>query len=99
MRAVAPEGDISLVGRPEWRSVRGDRVTQALQPVDHRTLRPGHGQIERRTPTILTTLPLDEERHAEAAVQLAFAVHVAHHPRLAAIRRLVDHDVRQALVA
>jgi hypothetical protein len=30
--------------------------------------------------------------------QLAFAVHAAHHPRLAAIRRQVDQDVRQALV-
>ncbi|MFE5487347.1 TetR/AcrR family transcriptional regulator [Streptomyces sp. NPDC056527] len=48
---------------------------------------------------ILTTLPLDEERRAEAAAQLAFAVHAAHHPRLGAIRRQVDDDVKQALVA
>ncbi|MEU7011477.1 TetR/AcrR family transcriptional regulator [Streptomyces sp. NPDC046332] len=46
---------------------------------------------------ILTTLPLDEERRAEAAAQLAFAVHAAHHPRLASIRRQVDHDVREVL--
>ncbi|MFE5631015.1 TetR/AcrR family transcriptional regulator [Streptomyces sp. NPDC056470] len=48
---------------------------------------------------VLTTLPLDEERRAEAAAQLAFAVHAAHHPRLAAIRRQVDHDVREVLAA
>ncbi|MET9759404.1 TetR/AcrR family transcriptional regulator [Streptomyces sp. NPDC006372] len=48
---------------------------------------------------ILTTLPLDAERRAEATAQLAFAVHAAHHPRLATIRRQVDQDVRQALAA
>ncbi|WP_055712823.1 TetR/AcrR family transcriptional regulator [Streptomyces torulosus] len=48
---------------------------------------------------ILTTLPVDAERRAEATAQLAFAVHAAHHPRLAAIRRQVDEDVRQALAA
>ncbi|MGW6917236.1 TetR/AcrR family transcriptional regulator [Kitasatospora sp. NPDC054939] len=48
---------------------------------------------------VLTTLPLDEERRAEAAAQLAFAVQAAHHPGLAAIRHRVDHDVRQALAA
>jgi AcrR family transcriptional regulator len=48
---------------------------------------------------ILTTLPVDAERRAEATAQLAFAVHAAHHPRLAAIRRQVDQDVRQALAA
>ncbi|WP_055538537.1 TetR/AcrR family transcriptional regulator, partial [Streptomyces neyagawaensis] len=48
---------------------------------------------------ILTTLPVDAERRAEAAAQLAFAVHAAHHPRLAAIRRQVDADIRQALTA
>jgi AcrR family transcriptional regulator len=47
---------------------------------------------------VLTTLPLDAERRADATAQLAFAVHAAHHPRLAAIRRQVDQDVRQALV-
>jgi AcrR family transcriptional regulator len=46
---------------------------------------------------ILTTLPVDAERRAEATAQLAFAVHAAHHPRLAAIRRQVDQDIRQAL--
>ncbi|MER5574841.1 TetR/AcrR family transcriptional regulator [Streptomyces massasporeus] len=46
---------------------------------------------------ILTTLPLDAERRAEATAQLAFAVHAAHHPRLAAIRRRVDQDIREAL--
>ncbi|MEV4949751.1 TetR/AcrR family transcriptional regulator [Streptomyces sp. NPDC053755] len=46
---------------------------------------------------VLTTLPLDEERRAEAAAQLAFAAQAAHHPRLAAIRRQVDRDVRDAL--
>jgi AcrR family transcriptional regulator len=48
---------------------------------------------------ILTTLPLDAERRAEATAQLAFAIHAAHHPRLAAIRRQVDQDIRQALAA
>ncbi|MDN0194113.1 TetR/AcrR family transcriptional regulator [Streptomyces sp. S.PNR 29] len=48
---------------------------------------------------ILTTLPLDAERRADATAQLAFAVHAAHHPRLAAIRRQVDQDVRQALAS
>ncbi|MFF9809947.1 TetR/AcrR family transcriptional regulator [Streptomyces coeruleorubidus] len=46
---------------------------------------------------ILTTLPVDAERRAEATAQLAFAIHAAHHSRLAAIRRRVDKDVRQAL--
>lgn len=46
---------------------------------------------------ILTTLPVDAERRAEATAQLAFAIHAAHHSRLAAIRRQVDQDVRQAL--
>lgn len=48
---------------------------------------------------ILTTLPLDEERRAEAAAQLAFALQAAHHPRLASIRRQVDHDVRDVIAA
>ncbi|MEU1849471.1 TetR/AcrR family transcriptional regulator [Streptomyces sp. NPDC019990] len=48
---------------------------------------------------ILTTLPVDADRRAEATAQLAFAVHAAHHPRLAAIRRQVDRDVREALAA
>lgn len=48
---------------------------------------------------ILTTLPVDAERRAETTAQLAFAVHAAHHPRLAAIRRQVDQDVRRALAA
>jgi AcrR family transcriptional regulator len=48
---------------------------------------------------ILTTLPVDAERRAEATAQLAFAVHAAHHPRLAEIRRQVDQDIRQALAA
>ncbi|MEU6799462.1 TetR/AcrR family transcriptional regulator [Streptomyces neyagawaensis] len=48
---------------------------------------------------ILTALPVDAERRAEATAQLAFAVHAAHHPRLAAIRRQVDEDIRQALAA
>ncbi|GAB2874143.1 hypothetical protein GCM10027074_47420 [Streptomyces deserti] len=48
---------------------------------------------------ILTTLPVDAERRAEAVAQLAFAVHAVHHPRLAAIRREVDRDVRRALAA
>ncbi|MFH8901776.1 TetR family transcriptional regulator C-terminal domain-containing protein [Streptomyces coeruleorubidus] len=46
---------------------------------------------------IRTTLPVDADRRAEATAQLAFAVHAAHHPRLAAIRRQVDQDIRQAL--
>lgn len=48
---------------------------------------------------VLTTLPVDAERRAEATVQLAFAVHAAHHPRLAAIRHQLDQEIRQALAA
>lgn len=46
---------------------------------------------------ILTTLPVDAERRAEATAQFAFAVHAAHHPHLAAIQQQVDQDIRQAL--
>ncbi|MFD9035433.1 TetR/AcrR family transcriptional regulator [Streptomyces sp. NPDC059567] len=72
----------------------GERIEERMARVDA-GLPPRQALRE----LILTTLPLDDERRAEAAAQLAFAVHAAHHPRLAAIRRQVDHDVRQALVA
>ncbi|WP_407547598.1 TetR/AcrR family transcriptional regulator [Streptomyces sp. Pv4-95] len=48
---------------------------------------------------ILTTLPVDAERRAEATAQLSFAVHAAHHPGLATIRQQVDRDIHQALAA
>lgn len=72
----------------------GERVEERMALVDM-GLPPRQALRE----LILTTLPLDEERRAEAAVQLAFGVHAAHHPRLAVIRRQVDHDIRQALAA
>lgn len=46
---------------------------------------------------VLATLPVDAERRAEAAAQLAFATRAAHHPGLGAIRRQVDQEVREAL--
>ncbi|CAL9468793.1 HTH-type transcriptional regulator BetI [Streptomyces sp. enrichment culture] len=71
----------------------GERVERRMAQVD--TTLPARQALR---DLILTTLPLDAERRADATAQLAFAVHAAHHPRLAAIRRQVDQDVRQALV-
>ncbi|MGY1584408.1 TetR/AcrR family transcriptional regulator [Streptomyces sp. MN13] len=71
----------------------GERVERRMAEVD--TTLPTRQALRG---LILTTLPLDSERRADATAQLAFAVHAAHHPRLAAIRRQVDQDVRQALV-
>ncbi|AIR96404.1 TetR/AcrR family transcriptional regulator [Streptomyces glaucescens] len=70
----------------------GERVERRMAEVD--TAAPPRRALRE---LVLTTLPLDAERRSEAAVQLAFAVHAAHHPRLAAIRRQVDRDVRRAL--
>ncbi|MGW4896473.1 TetR/AcrR family transcriptional regulator [Kitasatospora sp. NPDC004240] len=72
----------------------GERVEERMALVDA-----GLPLREALRELVLTTLPLDEERRAEAVVQLAFAVQAAHHPSLAAIRRQVDHEVREALVA
>ncbi|MDQ1018069.1 TetR/AcrR family transcriptional regulator [Streptomyces afghaniensis] len=72
----------------------GERVERRMAGVDTSLpLRRALRQL------ILTTLPVDAERRAEATTQLAFAVHAAHHPRLAAIRQRVDQDIRQALAA
>ena len=72
----------------------GERIEQRMTGVNHALpLRQALREL------ILTTLPLDAERRAEAAVQLAFAVHAAHHPRLAEIRRQIDRDIHQLLAA
>jgi AcrR family transcriptional regulator len=72
----------------------GERVERRMAEVD--TSLPLRRALRE---LILTTLPVDAERRAEATTQLAFAVHAAHHPRLAAIRQQVDQDIRQALAA
>ncbi|WP_030245338.1 TetR/AcrR family transcriptional regulator [Streptomyces sp. NRRL S-455] len=72
----------------------GERVERRMAGVD--TALPPRQALRE---LILTTLPVDADRRAEATAQLAFAVHAAHHPRLAAIRRQVDRDVREALAA
>ncbi len=72
----------------------GERVERRMADVNT-ALPPRHALRE----LILTTLPVDAERRAEAIAQLAFAVHAAHHPHLAAIRRQVDRDIRQALAS
>ncbi|QGZ48015.1 TetR family transcriptional regulator [Streptomyces sp. QHH-9511] len=70
----------------------GERIERRMAEVN--TARPLRQALR---DLILTTLPVDAERRAEATAQLAFAIHAAHHPRLAAIRRQVDRDIRQAL--
>lgn len=75
-------------------ALAGERIERRMADVDT-ALPLRHALPE----LILTTLPLDAERRAEATVQLAFAVQAAHHPRLAEIRRQVDQEVRQALAA
>jgi AcrR family transcriptional regulator len=72
----------------------GERVERRMAEVD--TSLPLRRALRE---LIVTTLPVDVERRAEATTQLAFAVHAAHHPRLAAIRHRVDQDIRQALAA
>ncbi|MEU0194844.1 TetR family transcriptional regulator C-terminal domain-containing protein [Streptomyces afghaniensis] len=72
----------------------GERVERRMAEVD--TSLPLRRALRE---LILTTLPVDTQRRAEATTQLAFAVHAAHHPRLAAIRHQVDQDIRQALAA
>lgn len=72
----------------------GERVEQRMAQVD--TALPLREALRE---LVLTTLPLDDERRAEAAAQLAFAVYAAHHPRLAEIRRRLDTDIREALAA
>jgi AcrR family transcriptional regulator len=72
----------------------GERVERRMAEVD--TSLPLRRALRE---LILTTLPVDTERRAEATTQLAFAVHAAHHPRLAAIRHQVDQGIRQALAA
>lgn len=46
---------------------------------------------------VLTTLPLDDARHAEATVRFAFVTRAVHHPGLAATQREIDTDIRAAL--
>lgn len=70
----------------------GERIEARLRTVD-----PSLPLRRALRELIGATLPLDEERRAEAAAQLAFAVHAAHHPRLAEVRRHVDREVRDAL--
>ncbi|MFE1175217.1 TetR/AcrR family transcriptional regulator [Streptomyces sp. NPDC058773] len=70
----------------------GERIEQRMAAVDT-----GLPPREALRALVLTTLPLDAERRAEAAAQLAFAGRAAHHPGLAAVRRQVDEDVRGAL--
>lgn len=72
----------------------GERIEERMALVDT-----GLPLCQALRELVLTTLPLDEERRAEAAAQLAFAVQAAHHPRLAAIRRRVDDEVREVLAA
>ncbi|MFD8011644.1 TetR/AcrR family transcriptional regulator [Streptomyces sp. NPDC058955] len=70
----------------------GERIERRMGAVDPALpLRPALREL------ILTTLPLDPERRAETAAQLAFAVHAAHHPRLAEARQRVDRELRDAL--
>ncbi|MEU2658536.1 TetR/AcrR family transcriptional regulator [Streptomyces sp. NPDC007325] len=71
----------------------------AGERIEHRmgTLDPALPPRRALRELILTTLPLDEERRAETAAQLAFAVHAAHHPRLAEVRRRIDRELRDAL--
>ncbi|AJT67052.1 TetR/AcrR family transcriptional regulator [Streptomyces chattanoogensis] len=70
----------------------GARIEERMAAVD-----PGLPPREALCALVLTTLPVDAERRAEAAAQLAFATRAAHHPGLGAIRRRVDADVREAL--
>ncbi|MGW3007435.1 TetR/AcrR family transcriptional regulator [Streptomyces sp. NPDC001219] len=72
----------------------GERVEERMAAVDS-----GLPPREALRALVLTTLPVDAERRAEAAAQLAFATRAAHHPGLGAIRRQVDEDVRTALGA
>uniref|UniRef100_A0AAU2JVE0 TetR/AcrR family transcriptional regulator n=1 Tax=Streptomyces sp. NBC_00049 TaxID=2903617 RepID=A0AAU2JVE0_9ACTN len=72
----------------------GERVERRMAAVDT-ALSPRQALRE----LILTVLPVDAERRAEAIAQLAFAVHAAHHPGLAAIRRQVDRDIGRALAS
>ncbi|MFD4370451.1 TetR/AcrR family transcriptional regulator [Streptomyces sp. NPDC058486] len=70
----------------------GERIERRMGTVD-----PGLPLRQALRALVLTTLPLDEERRAEAAAQMAFAVHAAHHPRLAEARRRIDRELRDAL--
>ncbi|MFI8325011.1 TetR/AcrR family transcriptional regulator [Streptomyces sp. NPDC085529] len=70
----------------------GERIERRMGSVD-----PGLPLRAALRELILTTLPLDQERRAETAAQLAFAVHAAHHPRLAEVRQRVDRELRDAL--
>ncbi|MGW1011229.1 TetR/AcrR family transcriptional regulator [Streptomyces termitum] len=70
----------------------GERTERRIASVD-----PGLPPRETLRALLLTTLPLDEERRAEAAAQLSFAVHAAHQPRLAETRRRIDREVHGAL--
>ncbi|MGW1791647.1 TetR/AcrR family transcriptional regulator [Streptomyces tubercidicus] len=70
----------------------GERVEERMAAVNY-----GLPPREALRALVLATLPVDAERRAEAAAQLAFATRAAHHPGLGAIRRQVDESVRTAL--
>ncbi|MFB1045480.1 TetR/AcrR family transcriptional regulator [Streptomyces chrestomyceticus] len=70
----------------------GERIEARMAAVD-----PGLPPRAALRALVLTTLPVDAERRAEAAAQLAFAVRAAHHEALAEVRRRVDRDIREAL--
>ncbi|MGA5561563.1 TetR/AcrR family transcriptional regulator [Streptomyces platensis] len=70
----------------------GERFEERMAAVDS-----GLPPREALRALVLATLPVDADRRAEAAAQLAFATRAAHHPGLGAIRRQVDRDVRAAL--
>ncbi|MEU9114993.1 TetR/AcrR family transcriptional regulator [Streptomyces sp. NPDC048483] len=72
----------------------GERFEERMAAVD--TARPPREALRA---LVLATLPVDAERRAEAAAQLAFALRAAHHTELGAIRRRVDQEVREALGA
>ncbi|MFE1770079.1 TetR/AcrR family transcriptional regulator [Streptomyces sp. NPDC059008] len=70
----------------------GERIEERMAAVDF-----GLPPREALRALVLAALPVDAERRAEAAAQLAFAARAAHHPGLGAIRRQVDQDVRTLL--
>ncbi|MFE5331509.1 TetR/AcrR family transcriptional regulator [Embleya sp. NPDC056575] len=70
----------------------GEQVERRWAEVD--VTGPPHEVLRR---LVLTTLPLDDARRAEATVRFAFVTRAVHHPGLAATQREIDVDVRTAL--
>ncbi|UNO44106.1 TetR/AcrR family transcriptional regulator [Streptomyces sp. MST-110588] len=70
----------------------GERIEARMGRVD-----PGLPLRAALRDLVLATLPVDAERRAEAAAQLAFAGRAAHHAALAEVRRRIDREVREAL--